>query len=310
MITIYQKTRLSPSLKKIKAPDRKGVWISLTSPTEKEISWLSSKLLIPPEFMASALDPDERPHYDTECIFKIFTLRIPILDEKKSFKTLPLTIIIAPQQIITICLEENEILEDFEKEKVKEFYTSKKTRFLLQVFHRINLYYEKYLDVLEKEINLIENKLLKSFRNEEIILLLNIQRSLVFFNTATRGNGNVLEQLLKGEVLKLFEEDKNLLESIVFESKQVTETVEIFNHLLTNTMDAYASIISNNLNIVMKFLTSITIILSIPTIIGSLYGMNLGLPLANNPYAFWLIVSLSLFTMILLATIFIKLKYL
>ena len=310
MIAIYQKTQLKPTLKKIRTPGGRAVWINLISPKAKEISWLSSKFLIPKEFIASALDPEERPHCDSEGIFKIFILRIPILTQRKTIKTVPLTIVVAPQQIITICLEDNEVLKDFEQERIKDFYTSKKTRFLLQIFGRVNFYYKQYLDFLEKEIETIEKKLLKSFRNEEIIKLLNIQKSLLYFNTASKGNGNVLEQVLKGEILELFKEDKNLLENIVFESRQVIETVEIFNNLLANTMDAYASIISNNLNIVMKFLASITIILSIPTIIASLYGMNIGLPLEGFPHSFWLIISISLFIMFLLTAIFIKLKYL
>ena len=193
---------------------------------------------------------------------------------------------------------------------MKNFYTTKKTRFIVQIFGKSNFYYQKYLDGIEKKINSIEKELLKSSRNEEIIQLLNIQKSLVYINTAVISNKKVLEKIIQGNFLKLYKEDEEMLEDIMVDNEQSIDMAGIYSKLLANTMDAYASIISNNLNIVMKFLASVTILMAIPTIIASFYGMNVKLPLQESPMAFMFTILISFALTFSAMFVFIKNKFL
>ncbi|MFH1294705.1 MAG: magnesium transporter CorA family protein, partial [Candidatus Aenigmatarchaeota archaeon] len=175
---------------------------------------------------------------------------------------------------------------------------------------RMNYHFLRYLNRIEKEVDKLEASLSKSFKNEEIIRLLSFQKTLVYFNNSLLGNGQVLEKINKGNVFKLSNAETELAEEIIIESQQAKETTKIFSDILSNTMDAYASIVSNNLNLVMKFLASITIILSFPTMVASFYGMNVNLPLQNNPMAFFMTIGVSFMISTLALLIFLNRKWL
>ncbi|MGB9826367.1 MAG: magnesium transporter CorA family protein, partial [Desulfofundulus sp.] len=200
--------------------------------------------------------------------------------------------------------------------RIRGFYTYKKTRFLLQLFYLTASHYLRYLRQIDRRSEEIQQRLHRSTENEELIKLFSLGKSLVYFTTSLRSNEIVMEKLLKlhlakdlseinDGLIKMYAEDEDLLEDVITENKQAIEMSEIYAEILSSTMDAFASIISNNLNLVMRFLTSVTIILMIPTMLFSLYGMNVNLPLQQSKAAFPVIVLLS-FILTLVALLFFK----
>ncbi len=201
--------------------------------------------------------------------------------------TMPIGIIfVRDDYIITVSLKQNDIIQNLTKNKMKNIITYKKSRFLFQIMLINASYYLTYLKQINKETEIAESTLKTSMKNRELLKLLSLEKSLVYFTTSLKSNEVVMEKTLRGKILKLYDEDEDILEDAIIENKQAIEMSGIYRDILNGTMDAYASIISNNLNGVMKFLTSITIILAIPTLISSLWGMNVPVPLQNHPYGF------------------------
>ena len=290
-----------------------GSWIDLVRPTKEEIDRITGNFKIPADYIKSALDEDERPRCDKESGAVMVIFRVPLINLEEpitKMETTPLSIIIMRDIIITVSLKETEVLNDFYQNKVKTFCTTKKTRFLLQILSRINYHFLKNLDSIEKKTEEIELGLLKAVKNEEIIKLFGLQKTMIYFNAAVIGNGNVLDNIMKGRVVRLFEDDEELLENIIVENKQSIEMVSVYNNILSNTLDAYASIVSNNLNAVMKVLTSLTIILALPVMVASFYGMNVSIPLEDNPNAFLMTLLFSVLLSFSVAIIFIKKRWL
>ena len=190
-----------------------------------------------------------------------------------------------------MALRENPILNEFSEGLVKDVQTNLKTRFLLHIMLRVSTRYLQYLKQIDKISNFVERELRKSMKNSELIQLMDIQKSLVYFSSSLKGNEITMEKIMRGRIIKLYEDDQDLLEDVLIEVKQAIEMSSIYLNILSGTMDAFASVISNNLNIVMKVLASITLLISIPTVITSMYGMNVeGLPIP----AFWFPLVLSL----------------
>jgi len=268
-------------------------WISLNKPTQKEISQVSEQLNVEKDFLTAALDDEETSRIDTEDGHTLIIMDIPYISENDGliiYETLPLAVVLTEKNIITICLKENNITKDFSESKIKNVYTNMKTRFLLQVLYRVATKYLFYLRQIDKRSAMVEKELHKSMKNKELIQLLDLEKSLVFFSTSLKANEVTLEKILRGRYVKLYEDDKDLLEDVLIEIKQAIEMSNIYSNILSGTMDAFASIISNNLNIVMKVLTSITIIMAIPTMIASFFGMNMeALPITN----FWIVIIVS-----------------
>jgi len=290
----------------------RGSWINLTKPTKKEIDFVIEKTGISTEFIKAALDENERPRFDIEKDVLII-FRVPSEmgnNSDRELETIPIGIIITEDYIITASLMETDILKDFYENKIKNFYTTKRTRFLIQILSRTNYYFVRYLDRIEDEIDRTEDSLMESMRNKDLIRLFEIQKTLIYFSRAQLTNGIVLDNILKGKVVKLYKEDEDVLDDIIIENKQSLEMTTTYYNILTNTIAAYSSLVSNNLNVVMKLLTSLTIILSIPTIIGSFYGMNVGLPFQDNPFAFAFTLLISFLFSLIVAILFIKKKYL
>ncbi|MBD3107762.1 magnesium transporter CorA family protein [Bacillus sp. AGMB 02131] len=213
------------------------------------------------------------------------------------------------EAFITVSLKETSILEDFKNNKVKGFFTYKKTRFALQILFVISTYYLRYLKQINRKTNEVERELHQSMKNQELYAFLALEKSLVYFMTSLKANKVVLNKMLRLNLLKMYEEDKDLLEDVIIENQQAIEMAETYSSILSGMMDAFASVISNNLNIVMKFLTSFTIILSLPTMVASIYGMNVGLPFQDKPYAFLLIISIAVLLSTITTIIFWKKKF-
>ncbi|MCK5402725.1 magnesium transporter CorA family protein [Candidatus Bathyarchaeota archaeon] len=284
----------------------------LQIPSEKEVDYVIEKTGVLKEFINSTLNENERPRFDIEQDVLII-FRVPCEKMENSvisLETIPIGIIITSDYVITVSLMETDVLKDFYENKVKNFSTSKRIRFLMQILSRANYYFVKYLDKIEEEIDRTEVTLRKSMRNEDLIRLFNLQKTLIYFNRAILANGIVLDNIFKGRVVKLYEDDKDLLDDIIIENKQSLEMTTTNYNILNNTIAAYSSLVSNNLNVVMKLLTSLTIIMSIPMILAGLYGMNVRLPLQDNLSAFAFMLLISLFMSIVIPMVFIKKKYL
>ena len=220
-------------------------------------------------------------------------------------------ILMTEDVIFTVCLQETPVLSAFMDGRVRNFHTHMKTRFILQILYKNATWFLHYLRIIDKKSDEVEKELHHSSRNRELIELLELEKSLVYFTTSLRSNEVVLEKLLRSDRIKKYPEDEDLLEDVIIENKQAIEMANIYSGILSGTMDAFASVISNNLNIVMKFLASVTIVMSIPTMIASFYGMNVntdGMPFAHSPFGFWGVILVSLVVSLIVVWIFIRKK--
>ena len=271
-----------------------GCWVALTKPTMEELETVSATTEIDIDDLRAPLDDEERSRVEIENDYVVILVDIPSLDEKDRYVTIPLGIYTTEKMIVTVCLEETPVLKAFMNNREREFYTFKKTRFVFQILYRNATSYLRYLRIIDRKSEQIEEKLHISQRNKELIELLELEKSLVYFTTSLRSNETVLEKLLRTEKIKKYPEDEDLLEDVIVENKQAIEMADIYSNILSGTMDAYASVISNNLNIVMKVLAIITIVMSIPTMIASFWGMNVPVPLAHSAHGFLILVIVSL----------------
>ncbi|NPB09033.1 MAG: magnesium transporter CorA family protein [Thermodesulfobacteria bacterium] len=286
-------------------------WVCLTSPTDEELRYVQEELKIFPDFLRYPLDEEETPRIELEEDQLLIILRVPDPRHEEGFiryETIPIGIILTEEAIVTVCLKENPVFDDFliAVNKVRHFSLERPVLFLFHFFFCIANLYLRYLRLIDKLITEYESELYRSMRNKELLKLLNIEKSLVYFNTALRANDIVLTRLQTGRFLRLTEDDLEMLEDIQIENRQAIEMAKIFSDILTGTMDAYASVISNNLNIVMKFLTAVTIVLMLPNLVASIYGMNIPLPLQNSPHAFVILMGLSFFLSGVVVALFIK----
>jgi len=224
--------------------------------------------------------------------------------DEVSYYTLPLGILVTPSCVITVSLRENAILSEFAEGVVKGVQTNLKTQFVLRLMLRVAQRFLQFLKQIDKLSSSLEKQLRKSMKNKELINLLDVEKSLVYFSTSLKSDETTLEKLMRGKYIKLYEDDQDLLEDVLIEIKQSIEMSSIYLNILSGTMDAFASVISNNLNIVMKVLASVTIVISIPNIIAGFYGMNVeGLPLSQF---FWFPILLSGIIMAVVAFILHK----
>ncbi len=290
-----------------------GSWIDLVSPTEEELERVSRELCIPLDLLGGPLDEEEKSRIDIEDGLTHVIVDIPILvrtEEDQGYDTIPLGMLVHPDYFITTCLRPNPILGEFERDTVRGFATFKKTRFLFQILQQITAFYLRYLGRIDRETEKLERELRASMKNAEIFDLLGLQKSLVYFTTSLHSNEAVLQKLLRTKALKMYEEDEDLLEDVIVENKQASEMAKIYADTLSAMMDAFTSVISNNLNGVMKFLTSVTILLSIPTIVASIWGMNVDLPFQQYAHAFTLTIVVWLVISLAFAVVFWRRKYL
>jgi magnesium transporter len=279
----------------------KGCWIDARDLSGADIKRLQHEFGIAGELLTDIMDADEQARIEKEDDYTALIVRIPVYNESfdASFFTLPLGIILFSDKIVTICQRSSDALDDLVKNRVRGFSTKNKSAFILNLLGRAAFTFLKYLKELNKTTNLIKNELQKSIKNNELIQLLSIQKSLVFFTTSIKSNELLLEKLQKSPLIRFKEDERELLEDVVIENRQAIEMANIYSSILTGTMDAFASVISNNLNIVMKRLTIVSIVLMIPTLIYSFFGMNVDLPFQSHSIAGWGILSVSLLVSIL-----------
>ena len=293
---------------------KKGNWINMVAPTEEEIKKVCKKLKIQEDFIRYSLDNEEKARIDIEEDDNtiLFIIDVPIIEKENNeqvYSTMPLgMIVVRDDYFITVSLKSNRVVGELEKSK-NNIITYKKSRMILQLFYKNAELYLKYLKKINKETEIAESVLKKSLKNKELLKMLSLEKSLVYFTTSLKSNEVVMEKTLRGKIIKLYDEDEDILEDAIIENKQAIEMSQIYSNILNGTMDAYASIISNNLNGVMKFLTSITIILAIPTMIASYWGMNIQVPMqfTNSPWSFYIVVAFSVILGII-AMIWLKKK--
>ena len=301
MIKIYNSDLETYEFKEVEKYS-KGCWINMVNPTEKEIKEVCENVKIQDQFIKDCLDFEEKARIDQEEDDNtiLFVVDVPIIEKTENgdtYTTMPLGMIfVRDDYFITVSLRKNKIIEDFEKRRIRNFQTFKKSRLLFQILYCNSSYFLKYLKQINKETEIAEYILKKSMRNKELLKMLSLEKSLVYFATSLKSNELVMEKTLRGKIIKLYEEDEDILEDAITENRQAIEMAQIYHNILNGTMDAYASIISNNLNGVMKTLTSITIILAVPTMISSFWGMNVNLPLQNSPIGFPIMIIISIIT--------------
>ena len=278
---------------------KKGAWINLVNPSETEIRKVCENINIQEDFIRYALDYEEKARIDQEEDDNtiLFVIDVPIIEKSEDndiYSTMPLGIIVVRDDFfITVSLRKNKVIEDFEKRKIKNFQTYKKTRFILQIFYLNASYFLNYLKQINKETEIAEYILKNSMKNKELLKLLSLEKGLVYFATSLKSNEIVMEKTMRGKIIKLYDDDEDILDDAIIENRQAIEMAQIYTNILNGTMDAYASIISNNLNGVMKFLTSITIVLAIPTMISSFWGMNVELPFEDSSIGFIIMVLIA-----------------
>jgi len=276
-----------------------GTWVNVLPPLkQEEFTELSETLEIPIDFLKDSLDIDERSRYEIDDNVKLVVIKTPT--ENNSFNesdafyiTIPICIILTHNQIVTV--------NSFENEAIKKFLNTfqnrnmdKKNMMVLKIFEKVTTNFQDYLKEINLRRNTLEQKLYIANRNEELLQLMRIQKSLVYFITALRSNELLMMKIARTNFLQLNEDEKDFLDDLVVETSQALEMANTYTNILNSTLDAFASIISNNQNEVLKRLTTLTIFLSVPVLIASIYGMNVPIPYKDTPYAFWAPVIISL----------------
>lgn len=280
----------------------RNTWINLVNPTVDELQFIAEKTNAPIDFLKAALDEEERPRIEIEDDFALILINIPVMLSETSYDTLPLGIIIAAENIITVCLENNPVVLEFNEYNRRTFNTAKRTRLLFQILYKSATYYLRYLRQISRLSEQIEVDLRRTMKNKELFELMDLQQALTYFTSSLRANGIVMDRLLRvrsnnqyRHLIQIYEEDEDLLEDVIIENNQAVQMVEMYSRILSGMAETFASIISNNLNMVMKFLTSMTIILAIPTMIASFWGMNVSVPFGGiNPYGFAIVAVFAI----------------
>ncbi len=305
MIKIYKNEPEQTTIKELQKIED-NCWVNLINPTPEEVKKVVSEIPIDEDLITKVLDEEELPRIEKTENATLIVVDGPYMEDmhiRNKYTTYPLGIIICNDlHVITVSLKDFSLLKEFADGKVPTFYTYKKTRFLIQILLRTASTYLKALKQVNEDIQTKEKALYHSTSNKQLIELLNIEKTLVYFLTSLKANDVVLEKLSKGNVIEMYEEDIEVLEDTVIENKQGIEMCSIYREILSSMTDTYGTIISNNLNVAMKFLAGITIVFSIPTMIASFLGMNVPLgSFAHNDFAFLFICFISLVLAILIA---------
>lgn len=295
---------------------KRGNWINMIAPSDEEIQTVCENLKIQEDFIRYALDPEERARidYEEDDGTTLILADVPIIEsdeDQKEYSTIPVGfIIVRDEYFITVSLMENEVIRRMNPMINRSVVTYKKSRLVLQCLYVNSEIYLNLLKTINRETEVAEKELRQTRKNKSLLRLLSLEKSLVYFTTSLKANEVVMERMNRGKVIKLYEEDEDLLEDVLIENKQAMEMSKIYSDILSGVMDAYSSIISNNLNGVMKILTAITIIISVPTMISSFWGMNVRVPMQDNPWGFAIILIASILIGVIVTIVLKKKNYL
>ena len=277
-----------------------GCWIALTNPTASEILEIADACQIDPDHLKAPLDEEERSRIEAEDEYTLILVDIPAIEirhDQRTYTTIPLGIILTQDIIVTICTEDTPVLQNFVRSRVKEFSTKKKLRFVYQILYRTAAIYQANLRIIDKRRTEIEERVGSDTDDSDLINLHELESTLVYFATSLRANGVVLDRLTRYKRLEQYPEDKELLDDVIVENRQAIEMTTIYRDIINGTRELMSSLLDNRLNNVMKYLTSITIVMAIPTVISGIYGMNVNenwMPFANTPHGFLIICIITL----------------
>ncbi len=314
MIQILKKE--SNKLIEIKTVE-KGCWVNIYPPfTSEALEDIAKEHQIPYDFLIDSLDRDEISRYDSEDDVDLIVLNTPIyndniIEDESLFLTIPIGIISKDDYIITISTYKNRVIDHFLENRTKSFNPADQQHFVLDLFDRNVYYFLYYLREINRQRNVFEKEIYISSRNRDLKKVLNLQKSLVYFLTNLRANGLLMMKIKRIDFLKIrHDEDKSdFMEDIIVDNSQASEMADIYTNIINGTMEAFASIISNNLNVVMQRLTAVTIILMVPTLVASFYGMNVSLPLEKHPHAFFILMVISVVLSVIVGYFFLKKKW-
>lgn len=312
MIKILKNTEENKSIVELKNIE-KGCWIDLVKPTEKELNKVILETGVDEILLKYALDEEETSHIDTEDDQVLVSINMPITEKNnkgKFYTTMPVGILmIRDDYIITISNGSFNLLDMLNKKKtiVGELATYKKSRLAFQLLYITSVEFLRYLTYISRDLEIYEENLTSSMSNKDLLRLINYQKSMIFFNTALKTNQAVMERLRRGKFIKLYEQDEDILEDAVIENRQAMEMATTYGDILNGMTDVFGTVVSNNLNNVMKFLTSITLIISIPTLIASILGMNVVFPFNTGINGFYGAIGVTLIITIIV-TLWLKRK--
>ncbi len=284
-------------LKETATPE-KGGWINMVAPSESEILDVAKTTGVDIDMLRASLDPEESARIDSENGSFLILVDLPTIEpDGKEFvySTMPLGLIRTVDGLVTVCLRDSHILRDFAQGRIRDLDTTDSARFILQILYRISTRYLQYLRQIDRKTNVVEGQLQKNMKNKDLMQLTRLEKSLVFFATSLKSNEIVLERLMRSDLIHRDPEDEDTLEDVIVENKQAIEMCAIQRDILGSTMNAFSSVISNNVNDSMKILTSLTLVLSIPTLIASIWGMNVEVPFETTPWGFWALLGISAF---------------
>ncbi|MCR5053959.1 MAG: magnesium transporter CorA family protein [Lachnospiraceae bacterium] len=287
-----------------------GCWIKLTTPTLEECTKISEKYDIDIADLRAALDDEESSRISMEDEYTLILVDIPsaeVRNNRNTYTTIPLGIIITEEVLITVCSEETAVLNSFINQRIRDFSTKKQMRFTYQILYNSSMVYQSLLRSIDRKRTEIEERINENTEDSDLVDLHELESNLVYFATSLRANGVVLDRLTRYGRLRQYEEDKELLDDVIIENRQAIEMTQIYRDIINGTRELLSAVINNRLNNVMKYLAAITIVMSIPTIISGLYGMNVAgewMPLSNTPHGFGIItlgtLGICVVTMIIL----------
>lgn len=277
----------------------KGVWVNIVEPTADEIQYISHKLNVAENLLRYPLDIAEKPHIDTDEESVLITIDVPITEfreKKKVYSTLPLgVLLVRDDYFLTISQSRIDVINEvLTSAKTFDIYTDKKSRLVFQILYRVASDYIRYIGYISKDIDSFEQSMHKAMKNDELLSLLDFEKTMIYFNASIKANQTVLQKINRGKYIKLYEEDEDILDDTIIENTQAMEMVQTYSEILNGIIDIFGTIVSNNLNTVMKFLTSVTIIIAIPTMISSFGGMNVEYPYFGTRMGFSLIMILAI----------------
>jgi magnesium transporter len=298
MVDIYITNVKTGKIEKIDEPI-KGCWINIVKPTEQEIKEVAKMVDVNEELLKYPLDISEKAHIDIEGSEVLIIVDSPVTEiksDKKVYTTLPLGMLIVRDDLfITISQVKINVIENIlNSNKLNYIYTDKKSRFVFQILFDVSKDYIRYLTYISQDLDKFEEHMTKTMSNKELLNIMSFEKTMIYFDASTKANQVVLQKLNRGNFIKLYEEDSEILEDTLIENKQAIEMIQTYSDILNGIIDIFGTMVSNNLNRVMKFLTSITIIIAIPTMIASFLGMNIDFPFNTNIIGFYFVIAISI----------------
>lgn len=277
-----------------------GMWITLTAPSQDESLEIAKRYHIDLADVRAALDEEESSRVDVNDDYVLVLFDIPTVEirhNQEAYTTIPLGIIWTEEAIITVCSVETPVIKHFMINRIKDFTTKKQVRFTYQILYRTSTLYQSYLRIIDRKRLEMEERMGGATEDSDIINLHELESTLVYFDTSLRANRMIVDRLTRYSGVKKYPEDQELLDDVIVEHLQAIEMTQIYRDIIKGTRELMSTVIDNRLNNIMKYLAAITIVMSIPTIISGIYGMNVAgewMPLSTTPYGFYIICGITM----------------